>query len=107
MSYTVSTKRRPPVSVDGKQLAPVAHLASLKVTPIDPLHTDEFHNIIVRYKLERPERMLACYSESSADVRIGDIFIHNGREYTVKGCGTWYDGNENLYEIILEDHVNV
>lgn len=106
MSYTVSTKRRPAVASSGKQLAPVAYLSSLKITPIDPLNTDELHNIIVRYKIESPERLYACFSETTADVRIGDILVWGTREFTLRGCGIWNDGNENLYEIILEEHVN-
>lgn len=107
MSFTVSTKRRPAVSSDGKQSGPVTYLTSLKVTPIDPLNTDEFHNIIIRYKIESPHRLYACFAESTQDVRIGDIIVHGNREFTLKGCGDWYDGKEHLYEMILEEMVNV
>lgn len=107
MRVTVSTKRRPPVSSDGKQGAAVAHLTSLKVTPIDPLNTDEFHNIIIRYKIENPQRLYACFSAATEDVRIGDIIVYGGREFTLKGCGDWDDGANRLYEMILEEMVNV
>lgn len=107
MSHTVSTKRRPPVSSNGKQGAPVTHLTSLKVTPIDPLNTDEFHNIVIRYKIENPQRLYACFSESTQDVRIGDVIVYGDREFNLKGCGDWYDGAEHLYEMILEELVNV
>lgn len=107
MSYTVSTKRRPATTSVGKQGAPVAYLASLKTTPIDPLNVDEFHNIILRYKIEAPERLYGCYTETTADVKVGDIIVYGSREFTLKGVGTWNDGVENLYEMILQELINV
>ena len=63
MRYTVSTKRRPAASSDGKQGVPVVHLASLKTTPIDPLNTDEFHNLILRYNIQEPLLHMRAGSE--------------------------------------------
>jgi len=107
MTETVSTKRRPAVSSDGKQSAPVAYLSSLKVTPIDPLNTDEFHNIIIRYKIESPQRLYGCFCQSTEDVRIGDVIVYGSREFTLKGCGDWSYYGERFYEMILEEMVNV
>jgi len=107
MTVTVSTKRRPSVSSDGKQSAPIAYLTALKVTPIDPLNTDEFHNIIIRYKIENPQRLYACFSASTEDLRIGDVIVYGDREFNLKGCGDWDDGTNRLYEMILEELVNV
>jgi hypothetical protein len=107
MSVTVSTKRRPSVSSDGKQSAPTTFLTSLKVTPIDPLNTDEFHNIIIRYKIENPHRLYGCYCASNEDVRIGDVIVWDNREFNLKGCGDWIINGSHLYEMILEELVNV
>ena len=105
MRYTVSTKRRPAADANGKQAAPVTHLTSLKTTPIDPLNTDEFHNLILRYNIQEPYRLFGCYCETTQDVAIGDVIVWNGREFLIKGCGIWNDGTETLYEIILTEMV--
>lgn len=106
MRYTVSTKRRPAPTADGKQGVPVTYLTSLKITPIDPLNTDEFHNLILRYKIEEPYRMYGAYCETTQDVQIGDIIVWNGREFLLKGCGVWDDVDETLYEMILTEMVS-
>lgn len=103
MRYTVSTKRRPVPDADGKQGAPVIYLASLKVTPIDPLSTDEFHNLILRYKIEEPYRVFGCYCETTADIRAGDVIVWNNREFLIRGLGVWDDVEETLYEIVLTE----
>lgn len=103
MRYTVSTKRRPAADSTGKQAAPVLHLASLKVTPIDPLNTDEFHNLILRYNIQEPYKLFGCYCETSEDVAIGDVIVWNDREFLLKGCGVWNDGPETLYEMVLTE----
>ena len=105
MRYTVSTKRRPAADANGKQGVPVTHLASLKTTPIDPLNTDEFHNLILRYNIQEPYRLFGCYCETTEDVAIGDIIVWNGREFLLKGCGIWDDGAETLYEMVLSEMV--
>ena len=106
MSVTVSTKRRPAPDVTGKQQAPQTYLTSLKITPIDPLSVDEFHNIQERYNIKGPIELRGCYSQTNADVRVGDIIVHNGREYVIKGLGPWHGDPEYTYEIVLTDHID-
>lgn len=103
MRYTVSTKRRPAPDANGKQGVPVTYLATLKVTPIDPLNTDEFHNLILRYKIEEPYKVFGCYCETTADIKAGDVIVWNSREFLIKGVGIWDDKNDTLYEIILTE----
>lgn len=101
MTYTVSTKRRPVPDSNGKQGVPVTYLTALKTTPIDPLNTDEFHNLILRYNLEEPYRIFGSYCETTQDVQSGDIIVWNGREFVVRGLGVWDSGLETMYEMIL------
>ena len=106
MSVTVSTKRRPAPDANGKQLAPQPYLTSLKITPIDPLNLDEFHNIVERYGIKAPQQLRACYSQTNQDIRVGDIIVCNGREYTIEGLGPWHGDPEFTYEIILSEKYN-
>lgn len=107
MCVTVSTKRRPAPDANGKQAAPQPYLTSLKITPIDPLNLDEFHNIIERYGIKAPQRLRACYTQTTADLRMGDILVFDGKEYTIKGLGPWYGDPEYTYEIILSEKMDV
>lgn len=103
MRYTVTVLRRPDPDDEGKQAMPEVHLHTLRTTPIDPLNTDEFHNLIIRYKIPEPYRIFGCYAETTADVQVGDVLCWKGREFLLRGLGTWNTGDEDLYEMILTE----
>ena len=107
MSITVSTKRRPAPDVNGKQQAPQAYLTALKMTPIDPLNTDEFHNVIERYGIKAPTQLRGAFSQTDQDLAVGDIIVYDGKEYVIKGLGPWVGDPEATYEIIMVVHIDV
>lgn len=106
MSFTVSTKRRPLPDTSGKQAAPTTYLAKLKTTPIDPLSIDEFHNIRERFGIDGPSIMYGAYTQTTQDVRVGDIIVSEGIDYVIKGLGRWRGSPEDVYEMVLVEHVN-
>ncbi len=65
MTVTASTKRQPAV-VSGKRGAPVAHLADLTCTPLDPVDAE----LAKRMALDAPHEKLQTYVDG------GDAYYH-------------------------------
>lgn len=87
MTVTASTKRGPAIS-GGKRGAPVAEIASLTVTPLDPLDA-EIRN---RLEIETPVKLKQTFTLGSHDIVDGDVLVVATVEYPIKYVEAWPAG---------------
>ena len=99
LTVTASTKRSPTPSA-GLVGVPVAHLATLRTTPLDPASAE----VMARYGTGAPQLLRRCYCPR-ADVRAGDRLVVDGREYPIRAVEDWVGmGAINAYQaLIVED----
>lgn len=97
-NVTASTKRPPAVS-SGKRGAPVAHLASLKCTPLDPVDAE----IRQRVTVESPHELLQTFVDRAADILPGDLLVVMGKEYPIRSVADWGWGSSSYRHLVVED----
>lgn len=100
-TVTASTKRPPNVS-GGKRGAPVTNIASLSVTPLDPISAE----LKERLGLESPMELLQTFADGSLDIKEGDILTVSGTDYPIRAIGDWTNwsfGSGETYHLILEE----
>lgn len=106
LTVTASTKR-PPAPVNGKRGAPVAHLATVSITPLTAVSIDT----ATRIGLDTPYNLLQAFAEGDADIADGDDLTpsdgaYAGREMPVKRVVrlSWgMQGKTERLHIILEN----
>lgn len=102
---TASTKRPPAVDASGQRDEPVAHLASIRITPLDSAESQKARDLAFRLQQEngRLYELLQCYTEATADIRESDVLVVAGHEYAVRGVGPWEWRGGTYLELLLED----
>jgi len=100
-TVSASTKRSPSIS-GGKRGSPTTKLASVSLTPLDPVTED----VRRRTGLETPHELLMCYAVGSVDIKEGDILVVGSNEYPIKAVGEWVaspQGSDGFIELIVEE----
>lgn len=84
LTVAASTKRAPTVS-GGKRGAPTTKLASLTVTPLDPVEAE----LRQRLALNTPHELLQTFCDGDLDIREGDWLVVDGEEYPIRDVEEW------------------
>ena len=97
-NVVASTKRSPALSL-GKRGSPTVYLASLSVTPIDPLDP----NLRNRLALESPHELLQSFVGGNPDIKEGDVLVVGSSEYPIKAVADWaWEGDDVFLVLVLE-----
>lgn len=100
-TVTASTKRNADLGGNRKG-APVAHLTSLRITPLWPLSGDTVRLL----DLNSPREMKECYHVPSGtavlpDVKERDILTVNGTDYPIEYVSEWTDNAIPCLHIVV------
>lgn len=98
LTVTASTKRSPALA-GGKRGAPVAHLTSLRCTPLDPVDPE----LRQRVALNTPHELLQTFVAGALDVVEGDLLVVGAAEYPIRSCAEWAWGAGKFLHLVLED----
>lgn len=103
-NVTASTKRPPPV-IDGQRDEPQPYLVDIKTTPLDPADTQKARDLAFRLQQENGKmyELLQCFTESTNDIREGDVLVVGSREYPVRSTGDWAWRGSTYLQLLLED----
>lgn len=102
-TVTASTKR-PPAAAGGKVGAPATHLASLAVTPFQPLNPELVLDAVINDAREA-RRCYAFANSAGAlpDVREGDILTVAGTDYAVRSVAEYNRAADGYVRLIVEE----
>lgn len=98
MASVTATTKRPPAVAGGKRGAPVAHLAALACTPLDPLDPELRERVGTRAPVEALQTLV----DDAADVAEGDVLIVAGVEYPVRAVADWAWRASTYRVLVLE-----
>lgn len=100
-TVTASTKRRPVIS-GGIIGVPTTKLASVKVTPFQPVSAE----IAARNAIGTPHETLQTFVDGAPDIVEGDILVVGSKEYPIKSVENWSSasiGRGSHLLILVED----
>lgn len=97
-TITGSTKRAPATS-SGKRAAPAPHLASIRLTPLDPVDAETRQ----RLALNTPHELLQAFADGGLDIVEGDLLVVGGVEYPVRSAGQWAWRGSEFVHLVLEE----
>ena len=99
-TVTASTKRQA-APTSGKTAAPVANLASLVCTPLDPVDAE----LSKRLGLDTPGELLQTFVDGGLDIRQGDYLTVGAVDYPIRACEdwTWPVSGQAFRRLVLED----
>lgn len=89
-TVTASTKRAPAPSSD-RIGSPVAHLASLSITPLQSIEPELALELNIRDPREAKKTHVFAISGSLPDVEEGDILVISSTEYTIRAVAEFND----------------
>lgn len=98
LTVTASTKRAPALS-SGRRGAPVAHVTSLKCTPLDPVDPE----MRQRLALNTPHELLQTFVKDEYDIAEGDVLVVAAIDYPIRSCAEWDWRGVTYRRLILED----
>lgn len=103
-TVTASTKRSPAI-VSGKRSTPTTSIASLSITPLDPVSVETMQ----RMSLGTPVNFYECYAAGGLDIRAGDVLTVSGTDYPIRAVGEWEwpnRGTQEHYTHLVVEKVN-
>ena len=91
--------------VDGQRDEPVVYLTGITTTPLDPADSQKARDLAFRLQQETGKmyELLQVFTESSNDIREGDVLVVSGREYPVRSTGDWTWRTTTYLQLLLED----
>ena len=93
-----STKRSPAL-VSGKRGTPATYLASIRVTPLDPVDPE----MRERLALNTPHELLQTFVDGDWDIAEGDVLVVAGAEYPVRSAAEWLWRGSMFVHLVLEE----
>jgi len=101
---TASTKRPPALDANGMRGEPVAEIAELTCTPLDPAEDQKARDLALRLRqvIDGPFELLNTFVDASLDIVEGDVLVVSGVEYPVRGVDMWAWRNSNYLRLLLE-----
>lgn len=101
MATVTASVKRPPVVSGGKRGTPVAHIASLKCFPLDPLTDAE---IVNQLNLMTPQEVLQTYVQDGLDIVEGDVLVVSGVDYQIRAVEDWdWPPNDTFLRLTLTE----
>lgn len=102
-TVSASTERS---SFTGNKKGPaVTHLASITISPPDPVNPERRGEILRGLNIETPHALYECFTDAVYDIRASDRLIVATREYIIRGVANWPKvGSLPAYmRLIIED----
>lgn len=94
-----ASTKRPTALVSGRRGTPALHLASIRVTPLDPVDAETRQ----RLALNTPHELLQAFVDGGLDIVEGDLLVVDGVEYPVRSAGQWAWRGSEFVHLVLEE----
>ena len=93
----------------GKRGEPVVVMSGLRLTPPQPLATNDGGALLQRIRWQSPHQAKECYVVGHHGIRNGDTLVAGDKSYTVRNVGEWEPPAGSVTAIthlVLEDLLN-